>query len=412
MFHTCGMDKIVIQAKWEILSPVLDERARRLWAATEAEALGRGGITLVSEATGLSRTTIHAGIDEVRSASGKGSAKSLKEGRLRAEGGGRKSLAESDPTLAQDLEFLVDPVTRGNPMSPLRWTSKSTGHLAEALRQRGHQVSWKTVGRMLTAQGYSLQANRKTKESEIHPDRDQQFAHINEQAKAFQKDGQPVISVDTKKKELIGEHKNGGQEWQPKGKPEHVSDHDFPDPGVPKAIPYGIYDIAANQGWVSVGSDHDTPEFAVHAIRTWWQQMGHPMYPKATRLLVTADCGGSNGYRARAWKLHLQKLADETGLRVSVCHFPPGTSKWNKIEHRMFCHITQNWRGRPLMSLETVVSLIGAVTTRKGLKIRAKLDPGTYDLGKKVTDEELAQVQIEKSDFQGAWNYSILPRLI
>jgi hypothetical protein len=252
-------------------------------------------------------------------------------------------------------------------MSPLRWTSKSTGHLAEALRQRGHQVSWKTVARMLAARGYSLQANRKTKEDEIHQDRDRQFAHINEQARAFQKDGQPVISVDTKKKELIGEYKNGGQEWQPKGHPEHVSDHDFPDPEVPKAVPYGIYDIAANQGWVTVGTDHDTPEFAVNAIRTWWQQMGHPMYPNATRLMVTADCGGSNGYRARAWKLNLQALADETGLVISICHFPPGTSKWNQIEHRMFCHITQNWRGRPLVSLEVVISLIGAVTTRKSL---------------------------------------------
>ena len=319
-------------------------------------------------------------------------------------------MGESDPSLARDLDSLVDPVTRGNPMSPLRWTSKSTGHLAEALRQRGHQVSWKTVGRMLKAQGYSLQANRKTKEREIHPDRDRRFAYINEQAKAFQKASQPVISVDTKKKELIGDYKNGGREWRPKGKPEHVSDHDFPDPDVPKAVPYGIYDIAANQGWVSVGNDHDTPEFAVHAIRTWWERMGHAIYPKATRLLVTADCGGSNGYRARAWKLNLQELADETGLTISVSHFPPGTSKWNKIEHRMFCHISQNWRGRPLVSLESVVSLIGAVTTRKGLKIQARLDLGKYDLGKKVSDEELAEVRIKKSDFQGAWNYSILPR--
>jgi hypothetical protein len=354
--------------------------------------------------------TIHAGIEEVRGMALDGTSAPHKEGRIRAEGAGRKRLSSSDPTLVRDLDFLVDPATRGDPMNPLRWTSKSTAHLAEALQQRGHKVSWKTVARMLTAQGYSLQANRKTKESEIHPDRDQQFAHINERAKAFQGEGQPVISVDTKKKELIGDYKNGGQEWQPKGEPIHVSDHDFPDPEVPKAVPYGIYDVAANQGWVTVGTDHDTPEFAVNAIRTWWAQMGRPMYPAATRLLVTADCGGSNGYRARAWKLNLQNLADETGLTISVCHFPPGTSKWNKIEHRMFCHITQNWRGRPLVSLETVVNLIGAVTTRKGLKIRAALDQAKYDLGKKVTDEELAQIRLEKSDFQGAWNYSILPK--
>jgi len=405
------MDKNVIQAKWEVLSRIFDERVRRLWAATEAEAIGRGGISMVAEATGLSRTTIHAGIKELHLGKQKGAPKSLDAGRLRAAGGGRKSLEANDSTLAQDLEFLVDPVTRGNPMSPLRWTSKSTGHLAEALRQRGHEVSWKTVARMLASRGYSLQANRKTKEDEIHQDRDRQFAHINEQAKFFQKDGQPVISVDTKKKELIGEYKNGGQEWQPKGKPEHVCDHDFPDPDVPKAVPYGIYDIAANQGWVTVGTDHDTPGFAVNAIRTWWQQMGRPMYPSATRLMVTADCGGSNSYRARAWKLHLQNLADETGLAISVCHFPPGTSKWNQIEHRMFCHITQNWRGRPLVSLEAVVNLIGAVSTRKGLKIRASLDPAKYDLGEKVTNKELARLRIEKSEFQGAWNYSILPRV-
>ncbi len=403
------MDKTAIQAKWNVLSPMLDERARRLWAAAEAKALGHGGITLVSEVTGLSRMTIHAGIEEVRAMAQGGVPEPIKGGRVRAVGGGRKRLSERDHTLAKDLDLLVDPATRGNPMNPLLWTSKSTEHLAEALQQIGHKVSGRTVARMLTAQGYSLQANRKTKESEIHPDRDGQFAHINEQAKAFQSDGQPVISVDTKKKELIGEYKNGGQEWQPKGKPEHVSDHDFPDPEVSKAVPYGIYDVGANQGWVTVGTDHDTPEFAVNAIRTWWMQMGHPMYPAATHLLVTADCGGSNGYRARAWKLNLQKLADETGLTIAVCHFPPGTSKWNKIEHRMFCHITQNWRGRPLVSLEAVVSLIGAVTTRKGLRIRATLDSAKYDLGKKVTDKELAEVRLQKSDFQGAWNYSISP---
>ena len=409
MFHTIGMDKTALQAKWDMISPLLDERARRLWAIAESEALGWGGITLVSEVTGLSRQTIHTALKAAHGMAPGEYAKPFKAGRVRIEGAGRKSLANGDPSLVRDLELLVDPATRGDPMSPLRWTSKSTEHLAAALRQLGHKVSWKTVGRMLTAQGYSLQANRKSKEGEIHPDRDGQFAHINKQAMAFQEDGQPVISVDTKKKELIGEYKNGGKEWQPKGKPEHVLDHDFPDPTVAKAVPYGIYDIAANKGWVTVGNDHDTPEFAVNAIRSWWQQMGHPMYPEAKRLLVTADCGGSNGYRARAWKLNLQKLANETGLTISVCHFPPGTSKWNKIEHQMFCHITQNWRGRPLVSLEAVVSLIGAVTTRKGLRIKASLDPGKYELGKKITDKDLAEVRIEKSEFQGAWNYSILP---
>ena len=404
------MDKSVIRSKWEPLNQMLDERARRIWAATEAEAIGHSGVSLVAEVTGLSRTTIHAGISELLAIRRGEIPGSLKGGRLRAVGGGRKRLALNDPTLLADLEFLVDPATKGDPMSPLRWTSKSTTHLATALQQRGHKISARTVASMLIAQGYSLQANRKSKEGEIHPDRDKQFAHISDQAKEFQQDDQPVISVDTKKKELIGEYKNGGQEWQPKGKPEHVSDHDFPDPAVSKAVPYGIYDVGANLGWVSVGTDHDTPEFAVQSIRTWWEQMGRPMYPKATRLLVTADCGGSNSYRSRAWKVHLQKLADETGLEISVCHFPPGTSKWNKIEHRMFCHITQNWRGRPLVSLEVVVSLIGAVTTRKGLKIRATLDPGKYALGTKVTDQELAQVQLRKSDFQSAWNYSIIPR--
>ena len=404
------MDQTTLTSKWNILNPLLDERARRIWAATEAAAIGRSGITLVADVTGLSRTTIHAALKELEAIQqGKGPVPEQGD-RLRAVGSGRKRLAIKDASLIADLELLVDPATKGDPMSPLRWTSKSTIHLANALQQRGHKISPRTVAAMLIDQGFSLQANRKSKESKIHPDRDKQFSHISEETKAFQKAGQPVISVDTKKKELIGEYKNGGQEWQPKGKPEHVSDHDFPDPEVAKAVPYGIYDVGANLGWVNVGNDHDTPEFAVYSIRTWWEQMGRPMYPKATRLLVMADCGGSNSYRSRAWKLHLQKLADDTRLEISVCHFPPGTSKWNKIEHRMFCHITQNWRGRPLVSLEVVVSLIGAVTTRKGLRVRASLDPGKYDTGEKVTDHELALVRLKPSDFQGAWNYAILPR--
>ena len=405
------MDEKTIRTKFLKVLPALNEVGRRLWAAAEAEAMGWGGISLVARATGMSRPTILAGL-RTPMAQDDGVTRGTASGRLRAPGGGRKPLPEKDTTLLHDLEELVAPATRGDPMSPLRWTSKSTAKLAGELRRREHAVSASTVGRLLGQLGYSLQANRKTKEGSRHPDRDAQFAHINEQAKDFLEDRQPVISVDTKKKELIGEYRNGGQEWQPKGRPEHVSDHDFPDPAVPKAIPYGVFDVAANVGWVSVGTAHDTPEFAVHAIRTWWQQMGHPMYPKAERLLVTADCGGSNGYRVRAWKTELQRLANETGLAISVCHFPPGTSKWNHIEHRMFCHITQNWRGRPLVNLEAVISLIGSATTKKGLKVRAALDAREYETGRKVSEEELAQVNLVRSPFQGAWNYTIMPNQI
>src|SRR4051794_24472528 len=396
-----------IRGKFEALRPYLDERRRRLWAATEAQALGRGGVALVATATGLQRNTIRAGVRERETP---GMVPLVSAQRVRAPGGGRKPVTTEDPTLLHDLEALVDPVTRGDPMSPLRWTCKSTRQLAAALRERGHPVSHQTVAEVLHALCYSLQGNRKTNEGATHPDRDAQFTHINAQTEAFQQRGQPVISVDTKKKELVGDFKNGGREWQPAGQPEPVRVHDFVDRDLGKAIPYGVYDLAQNQGWVTVGTDHDTPTFAVQAVRSWWEQMGHPTYPSATELLITADGGGSNGSRTRRWKTELQRLADETGLRISVCHFPPGTSKWNKIEHRMFCHITENWRGRPLVSREAVVQLIGSTTTRTGLTIRADLDTGAYPTGIKVSDAELAAVRLKPADFHGEWNYGILPQ--
>jgi transposase len=343
----------VIRAKYTSLEPLFDERTRRLWAAAEARAIGRGGITRVAEATGLSRVTIRAGLNELDrpvTAADRGVAAE----RVRHPGGGRKPLVDQDPSLLRDLETLVDPVTRGDPMSPLRWTCKSAAKLAEELTARGHHVSERSVNRLLHAVGYSLQSNRKAVEGSDHPDRDAQFRHINRRAKAFQGQGQPVVSVDTKKKELVGQYRNGGREWQPKGQPEKVKVHDFPDEELGKAIPYGVYDMTANTGWVSVGVDHDTAEFAVETLRRWWRHMGSRVYPRATKLLITADGGGSNGSRCRLWKVELQRLASETGLRISVCHFPPGTSKWNKIEHRMFCHITENWRGRPLVSRSAV----------------------------------------------------------
>jgi hypothetical protein len=338
-----------IKAKFSVLGPLLDERSRRMWAAVEARAIGRGGIIRVTEATGLSRATIRAGIRELDTPAS-ADAGMTPPGRLRRPGGGRKLAVDQDPDLLHDLETLVDPATRGDPMSPLRWTCKSAAKLAEGLRSRGHAASERTVNRLLHGLGYSLQANRKTLEGCHHPDRDAQFQDINRRVKAFHKQGQPVVSVDTKKKELIGQFRNGGREWQPKGGPEEVEVHDFIDKDSGKAIPYGVYDMAADTGWVSVGVDHDTAEFAVETLRRWWRNMGSRVYPEAKRLLITADGGGSNGSRCRLWKVELQGFADETGLRISVCHFPPRTSKWNKIEHRMFCHITENWRGRPLVS--------------------------------------------------------------
>jgi transposase len=396
-----------LREKYEVLSAELDERARRLWAATEAAALGYGGITAVAAATGIAVSTIRAGLRELRQNLEKPS--SL-ERRVRKPGAGRKPLDQVDPALDAALNALIEPTTRGDPMSPLRWTCKSTRVLAAELSREGHKVSHMSVDRLLHQRGYSLQADRKTKEGTSHPDRDAQFTHISNQAQAFQARGQPVVSVDTKKKELVGDFKNGGREWQPAGEPIKVRVHDFQDPELGKAIPYGVYDVAQNSGWVSVGMDHDTAEFAVQTIRQWWYQMGQPVYPAASELLITADGGGSNGSRVRLWKIALQRLADETGLRISVCHLPPGTSKWNKIEHRMFCHITRNWRGRPLESREVVVNLIAGTTTKKGLQIQAALDANQYPKGIKVADSELADVRIEKDNFHGEWNYAISPR--
>jgi hypothetical protein len=372
----------------------------------EARSLGRGGIIRVAEATGLARATIRAGLKELDlPTSEEGGPHS--SGRLRPPGGGRKPVTAHDPNLLRELETLVDPATRGDPMSPLRWTCKSADKLAEGLQARGHVVSERTVNRLLHALGYSLQSNRKTIEGKGHPDRDAQFQYINRRAKAFQRQGQPVVSVDTKKKELVGPYRNGGREWQPKGKPEKVKVHDFIDKDLGKAIPYGVYDMAANNGWVSVGVDHDTAEFAVETIRRWWNRMGVRVYPQAKKLLITADGGGSNGSRCRLWKVELQRLADEIGLSISVCHFPPGTSKWNKIEHRMFCHITENWRGRPLVSREVVVNLIGSTKTKTGLEIQSELDGGIYPIAREVTDQQMDSLSIKREKFHGEWNYTI-----
>lgn len=389
----------LLQRAW----PHLDERTRRLVAAAGAEQLGHGGATRIAEAVGLSTQAIARGKAELDNPP-------LEAGRVRREGAGRKPLVESDPTLLDDCRRLLEDATRGDPMSPLLWTNKSTRRLAEELCALGHQVSASTVEELLAILGYSLQANRKSQEGKAdHPDRDAQFEHINETVNEYQARGQPVISVDTKKKELIGNFKNGGQEWCPAGQPVDVLDHDFPDKKLGKVVPYGVYDQTRNEGSVTVGIDHDTPAFAVASIRRWWLDMGTIAYPEAAELLITADCGGSNSYRARLWKVELQKLATETGLIISVCHFPPGTSKWNRIEHRMFCHITQNWRGRPLVSREAVVSLIGATTTRAGLRIRASLDEGKYPKGIKVSKAELKEVRIRHATFHGEWNYAIHP---
>jgi len=398
-----------IAAKFAPLEPLLDERSRRLWAAVEARALGRGGIVRVAEATGLSRATIRVGLRELDTPSTVDSRRATSE-RLRRPGGGRRPLVAGDPRLLRVLESLVDPVTRGDPMSPLRWTCKSAARLAAELQNQGHAVSERTVNRLLHELGYSLQSNRKTLEGCHHPGRDGQFQYINRRVKAFQRQGQPVVSVDTKKKELVGQFRNGGREWWPTGQPEEVKVHDFPDEELGKVIPYGVYDMATNTGWVSVGVDHDTAEFAVETLRRWWQHMGRHVYPKAKKLLITADGGGSNGSRCRLWKVELQKLADESGVQLSVCHFPPGTSKWNKIEHRMFCHITENWRGRPLVSREVVVNLIGHTTTKTGLEIRSELDENSYPTGREVTAQQMEDLSIQREKFHGEWNYTIKPR--
>lgn len=397
-----------LRQKFKMLSPAMTERLRRHWAATEALALPHGGIRLVAQATGLSRTTIWSGIRELQNPTG--ASPDDDPARSRRLGGGRAYVEEHDPTLCDDLERLVDPTTRGDPMSPLRWTCKSTRNLAEELKAQGHAVSHQTVAVLLRFLGYSLQGNRKVREGASHPDRNAQFEYINAQVVSFQRRGQPVVSVDTKKKENVGDFKNPGEEWGRQGQPEEVRAKDFMDKGLGKAIPYGVYDLTCDNGWVRVGIDHDTAAFAVETVRRWWSEMGKLAYPGAKELLITADGGGSNGTRNRRWKVMLQDLSEETGLRISVCHFPPGTSKWNKIEHRMFCHITRNWRGHPLTSRAVVVNLIGSARTKKGLTIQAQLDEGVYPLGVKVTDEELAEVRLTRHDFHGEWNYTISPK--
>jgi hypothetical protein len=404
-------DEEVVREKYAALAACLDERQTRLWAAAEARALGRGGVSTVARATGMSRSRIGQGLrDLAQQTEAVGPAAKYRPTRVRGPGGGRVSLVEKNPELLRRLEALVAPATRGDPMSPLRWTSKSTAQLAAELTREGHRVSADTVGRLLKQQDYSLQGLQKSREGGQHPDRDAQFQHLNARVVAFQTRGQPVISVDTKKKELVGDFKNGGRDWQPVGEPEAVRVHDFVDPKLGKAIPYGVFDLSANVGWVSVGTDHDTSAFAVKAIGAWWERMGQEQYPTATELLITADGGGSNGSQRRQWKTELQGLADKTSLAISVSHFPPGTSKWNKIEHRMFCHITQNWRGRPLLSHEVIVNLIGNTRTESGLTIRAELDRGEYPTGIKISDAELEAVQLDQDPFHGNWNYTIHPK--
>jgi len=398
------MDIGTLQAKYTALAPALTERSRRLWAATEARALGHGGITLVELATGISRSTVQRGVRELESQ------QTLAPARTRKPGGGRKRAVDKDAELVTDLEALVEPTAAGDPDSPLRWTTKSVRRLQMELEAMGHAVSHRVVAEILHRLDYSLQANRKTLEGTSHPDRDAQFRYIHEQVRQFQKNAHPAISVDTKKKELVGDFKNSGRQWRPKGNPEPVRVHDFLIPEQGKAIPYGVYDLQRNEGWVTVGVDHDTGRFAVNAIRRWWKVMGRPAYGSPTALLITADAGGSNGSRLRLWKWEIQKFASRTGLSITVCHFPPGTSKWNKIEHRLFSHIAMNWRGQPLVSLAAIVSLIGSTRTTSGLRVRTEIDHGTYPSGVVITDEQMASLNLKRHRFHGDWNYTIHPR--
>ena len=400
-----------IQRRFDRLAPFLDERMRRLVAAAESEAIGYGGVSEVARATGVSRRAITEGMKELRQRKTARKGPSV-HARIRRKGAGRKRTMDKDPTLLKDLDRMVDPLTRGDPESPLRWTCKSVRRLAEELQQKGHAVSYQTVAELLHLMDYSLQANQKTLEGSRHADRDEQFEYINRKARRYLKKGEPVISVDTKKKELVGDFRNAGREWQGKGRPEPVRVHDFEirEPGKGKVAPYGVYDLGRNVGWVSVGVDHDTAAFAVESIRRWWRWMGRKSYPRAKRLLITADSGGSNGSRVRLWKWELQQLADQTGLKISVCHFPPGTSKWNKIEHRLFSFISQNWRGKPLISHEVIINLIGATTTKTGLAVKSKLDTNVYPAGLKVSDQQMAELQLRRDQFHGDWNYTILPR--
>ena len=397
------LDFEAIRHRYTQLSPHLDERGRRMFAAAEARAAGYGGIAAVSRATGLAASTIGRGLKELAAAG-------LESDRIRRPGGGRKALLVSDTKLLDDLLTLVAPSERGDPMSPLRWTCKSLRRLAAELRALGHRISHTVVGEVLKQQKFSLQGNRKTREGDSHPDRDAQFAYINESVTRMLAGQQPVISVDTKKKELVGDFKNGGREWRPRGDPEEVRVHDFLIKELGRAVPYGVYDLAANEGWVSVGIDHDTAAFAVQTIRSWWHNVGHQQYPGANCLTITADGGGSNGSRVRLWKYQLQKLADELGMEINVHHLPPGTSKWNKIEHRLFSFISMNWRAKPLVSYRVIVDLISATTTDAGLKVRCELDKNSYPKGIVVSDQEMAKIKILRADFHGEWNYTIRPR--
>lgn len=400
------VDEAAIALRYAALAPVLDERGRRRFAAAEARTAGRGGVLALTRITGLARSTIDRGLQELAGTA----AREAGAGRVRRTGGGRKKLTETDPTLLADLRGLVEPTTRGDPMAPLLWTSRSLRNLADALQAMGHRIKHNVVADLLRQLDYSLQSNRKTREGSNNPDRDAQFEYINAQMKAALAAGQPAISVDTKKKELVGDFKNAGRELRPKGQPEPVRVHDFRIPELGRAVPYGVYDITGNTGWVSVGVDHDTASFAVNAIRSWWRMMGQARYPDARSLLITADCGGSNGARVRLWKRELQSLADELGLTITVCHLPPGTSKWNKIEHRLFSFITQNWRGKPLVSYQAIVQLITSTTTRTGLNIKCVIDPNAYPAGVKVSDADMATLNIKPHEFHGEWHYAIAPR--
>ena len=398
------IDEDAIGERFWAMAGELNERQRRLWAGAEALSHGRGGQAAVVRATGISPVTVAKGIREVEAG------ETIEAGRVRRSGGGRKALSETDPTLLSDLERLVQDEARGDRESPLRWTAKSVRALAEALRESGHEIHFTSIAKHLRQLGYSMQQNRKAKEGSHHPDRDEQFRHINETVSVALEADEPTISVDTKKKELVGDFKNGGQEWRPKDEPVEVRTHDFKDPALGKVNPYGVYDLASDEGWVSVGIDADTAAFAVASIRSWWERLGSERYPDATTLTITADCGGSNGNRTRLWKTELGRLADETGLCIRVCHFPPGTSKWNKIEHRLFSFISRNWRERPLLSRQAIVSLIGATTSTAGLKVYAQLDEGTYERGVNVSDAELAAVNLIRDEFHGEWNYVIKRR--
>ncbi|MCC6580966.1 MAG: ISAzo13 family transposase [Phycisphaeraceae bacterium] len=399
-----GMEAAVCR-RFARVRKLLNERQRRLWGAAEAEVLGYGGVSTVARATKISRRAIHVGLRELQASGAPQDA-----GRIRRPGAGRKSLTATQPRVKAALDALVEPTSRGDPQSPLRWTCRSVRRLADELQRQGFVIGRQKVADLLHELGYSLQANRKTQEGAGHPDRNAQFEYINRRVKALQRRGQPVISVDTKKKELVGNFRNGGCEWRPAGDPPEVRVHDFQDPERGKAIPYGVYDLTNNEAWVSVGVHHDTAAFAVQTIRRWWRKMGCKRFPDAEELLVTADGGGSNSARCKLWKVALQAFADETGLKVHVCHFPPGTSKWNKIEHRLFCHITRNWRGQPLNELEIIVQLIGRTTTREGLKVHAALDRRNYPKGVKVADDEFATIQLQPAKFHGDWNYTVAPR--